>query len=80
MLARCGDGYIRAGVEQCDDGNAIDDDACRNDCTIPTTCTLPPTTGQPPEVEIAPNVDWRGGIGAIVTLKVQTSAERQLAS
>jgi cysteine-rich repeat protein len=31
-VARCGDGYVRDGVEQCDDGNANDDDACRNDC------------------------------------------------
>jgi cysteine-rich repeat protein len=29
---RCGDGIVRAGVEDCDDGNAVDGDAC------PATC------------------------------------------
>jgi cysteine-rich repeat protein len=32
--ARCGDGQVRAGVEQCDDGNVVNTDACRNDCTV----------------------------------------------
>lgn len=31
-LASCGDGFVRAGVEQCDDGNRIDNDACSNRC------------------------------------------------
>ena len=30
----CGDGVKDAG-EQCDDGNTVDDDACRNDCVLP---------------------------------------------
>jgi len=30
---RCGNG-IREGDEQCDDGNSIDTDDCRNDCTL----------------------------------------------
>ncbi len=30
----CGDGITNAG-EFCDDGNSVDDDECRNDCTIP---------------------------------------------
>jgi cysteine-rich repeat protein len=40
----CGDG-VRDGAEQCDDGNYVDTDSCRNDCTYglkPTpvnTCT-----------------------------------------
>ena len=29
---RCGDGVVYAGEEQCDDGNAVDDDACSNAC------------------------------------------------
>jgi cysteine-rich repeat protein len=29
----CGNGFVEAG-EECDDGNAIDDDWCRNNCTI----------------------------------------------
>lgn len=32
----CGDGVVHAGVEACDDGNAVDDDACTNACTTPT--------------------------------------------
>jgi cysteine-rich repeat protein len=30
--ARCGDGVVRAGVEDCDDGNQVDGDACSNSC------------------------------------------------
>ncbi len=30
----CGDGIVDRG-EQCDDGNAVNTDACRNDCTLP---------------------------------------------
>ena len=32
---RCGDG-LRASGEECDDGNAIDDDECTNACTTAT--------------------------------------------
>jgi cysteine-rich repeat protein len=35
-LNMCGDGDIRLGVEQCDDGNATDGDACEASCTLPT--------------------------------------------
>ena len=31
----CGDGIVNGG-EACDDGNAIDTDSCRNNCTLPT--------------------------------------------
>jgi len=30
--AKCGDGYVRAGVEQCDDGNSVNTDACAGTC------------------------------------------------
>ncbi len=30
----CGDGIVN-GTEQCDDGNQIDTDECKNDCTLP---------------------------------------------
>lgn len=33
--ARCGDGYLRAGVERCDDGNQDDTDACTRRCAPP---------------------------------------------
>ena len=32
--AVCGDGELDDG-EECDDGNSVNDDECRNDCTIP---------------------------------------------
>lgn len=32
LNARCGDGYVRAGVEECDDGNDSNDDACLTTC------------------------------------------------
>ncbi len=35
-VARCGDGQLAADTEQCDDGNFIDHDDCRNDCTVAT--------------------------------------------
>ncbi len=31
----CGDGFWRTGTEQCDDGNANNNDGCRNNCTLP---------------------------------------------
>lgn len=31
--ARCGDGFVQAGVEICDDGNTVAGDGCENDCT-----------------------------------------------
>ncbi|WP_050431335.1 DUF4215 domain-containing protein [Chondromyces crocatus] len=34
-VARCGDGFLRAGVEQCDDGNANEGDCCSSAC-VPT--------------------------------------------
>ena len=33
--ATCGDGFVRAGLEECDDGNAVDDDGCSNTCKLP---------------------------------------------
>ena len=42
VLPCCGDGVEQPG-EQCDDGNDDDDDACRNDCTVPI-CTPDPVT------------------------------------
>jgi cysteine-rich repeat protein len=35
--AACGDGFVQAGVEQCDDGNAVPNDACNNMCTCGQT-------------------------------------------
>ncbi len=32
---RCGDGIVLEGSEECDDGNAVDFDGCRNDCRLP---------------------------------------------
>lgn len=39
-LTRCGDGIVQSPnssgqYEECDDGNTIDTDACRNNCTLP---------------------------------------------
>lgn len=32
MAARCGDGFVEAGTEACDDGNDADGDACLRTC------------------------------------------------
>ena len=32
----CGDGFIRDGVEVCDDGNKVDTDGCLSTCLLPT--------------------------------------------
>ncbi len=32
--AKCGDGFVWAGVEQCDDGNVIDGDGCSSTCRL----------------------------------------------
>jgi cysteine-rich repeat protein len=37
----CGNGVVE-GDEQCDDGNAVDLDDCRTDCTRPICCLLDP--------------------------------------
>ena len=34
VAARCGDGIVHEGVEQCDDGNNLDGDGCEADCTF----------------------------------------------
>jgi cysteine-rich repeat protein len=39
----CGNGIVETG-EECDDGNAVDTDDCRSDCTKPICCTLDPLT------------------------------------
>ncbi len=33
--AECGDGVLHRGVEECDDGNLVNTDACKNDCSLP---------------------------------------------
>src|SRR5436309_2847921 len=38
---RCGNGIVEPS-EECDDGNAVDTDDCRNNCTRPICCTLDP--------------------------------------
>jgi cysteine-rich repeat protein len=32
-FSKCGNGIVE-GLEECDDANSVDDDGCRNDCTI----------------------------------------------
>jgi cysteine-rich repeat protein len=34
----CGDGFVQ-GTEQCDDGNNVDNDGCRNNCTVDSGCS-----------------------------------------
>lgn len=46
----CGDGILTPGIEDCDDGNNINDDGCSSSCkkvTVPETC-VPPCINQPP--------------------------------
>jgi cysteine-rich repeat protein len=38
---RCGNGLVE-GAEECDDGNGVDTDDCRTDCTSPICCTIDP--------------------------------------
>lgn len=60
-LYRCGDGIL-AATEQCDDGNAINTDACSNTCTV----TAPLTT-TPEQILGSSVVEWwdaRIGVGA----------------
>src|SRR5262249_31293652 len=42
---RCGDGIVDPG-EQCDDGNNIDTDDCRNDCTLQPCCAIDPLAAE----------------------------------
>lgn len=34
--AKCGDGFVQAGTEKCDDGNTVDGDGCSKACAIET--------------------------------------------
>jgi cysteine-rich repeat protein len=36
MLTTCGDGFLQAGVEACDDGNTTDGDGCQGNCALPS--------------------------------------------
>ena len=36
--SRCGDGIVDEGLEQCDDGNNVSGDGCRNDCLKTEEC------------------------------------------
>jgi cysteine-rich repeat protein len=42
---RCGDGIVEP-PEKCDDGNTVDTDDCRNDCSGPFCCTVDPLQQQ----------------------------------
>ena len=33
-LARCGDGFVQAGIEECDDGNLASGDGCDSNCKL----------------------------------------------
>ena len=44
----CGDGILTPGIEDCDDGNNINDDGCSSSCKkVPETC-VPSCKNQPP--------------------------------
>jgi len=43
IYAPCGDGVVDPPVEECDDGNDVDDDACDDECHVATT--EPPVCG-----------------------------------
>lgn len=51
QLAACGDGAVQVGVEECDDGNRVDDDECSNNCLMPEvgTSTGDASTGESAE-------------------------------
>ena len=36
--ARCGDSFLQAGVEACDDGNVVDGDGCSGACRVEAEC------------------------------------------
>lgn len=37
-IAACGDGHVQTGVEECNDGNELDDDACLNETCTTAVC------------------------------------------
>jgi cysteine-rich repeat protein len=42
--AKCGDGIVQMGVEECDDGNMVNNDGCSNMCTKGPSCGTLVTT------------------------------------
>ena len=63
------DGIIYTGIEECDDGNTADNDACRNDCTLHGVatassagveeCDINITADNVPAAAAAPCTMWR---------------------
>lgn len=53
QTARCGDGFVRTGIEQCDDGNAINNDLCTNACMVNLGTFTITTVGNSPLVPTA---------------------------
>ena len=49
IYAPCGDGVTDPPVEQCDDGNDVDDDGCDSDCRVPGATDPTPTPTPEPE-------------------------------
>jgi cysteine-rich repeat protein len=41
LVATCGDGFVRAGVEECDPGPPPGNPGCNSDCTLPSCGYLP---------------------------------------
>ncbi len=58
----CGDGIVRAGVEECDDGNLVNGDACSSTCEIPPVAN--PALGQSCGIDIALVADISSSISA----------------
>ena len=48
IAPKCGDGILAAGIETCDDGNAVTGDGCDTDCTPSCVNPLTDCTGTPP--------------------------------
>jgi cysteine-rich repeat protein len=62
-LPTCGDGVVQ-GAEECDDGNAVDTDACRSDCTFPGEDCSQPFPIRPSADD--PMVTWSGSFATYV--------------
>jgi cysteine-rich repeat protein len=68
--AECGNGVVEEG-EQCDDGNDDDDDACTNDCTVPTGHTCGCGNGHLDSGEQCDDGNTRSGDGCSATCTLE---------
>ncbi|MEQ1737143.1 MAG: DUF4215 domain-containing protein, partial [Rhodoglobus sp.] len=75
--ARCGDGVVQVGVEECDDGNATGGDGCSPTCEV-ENAVAPPDDGCSAGGR-GRNTGWLAALGALFALRPRQRRARSVA-